>query len=109
MRFMGAKPAFLSLVVVKPGDNCSLLTSKTFQPRAVFRFDLLPRCHIDGDFLSLCRAFTYFTESDTSRPMDGQKPKVLVTYFKSETRGGMRVGQRIAVEGIKCVGPAWSA
>lgn len=36
--------------------------------------------------------------------MDGQELKILVTYFESETRGGVRVGQRVAVEGIKRVG-----
>ena len=36
--------------------------------------------------------------------MDGQELKVLVTYFEAETRGVVRVAQRIAVEGIKRVG-----
>lgn len=36
--------------------------------------------------------------------MDGQKLKTLVTYFESETRGGVRVGYRVAVVGIKRVG-----
>lgn len=101
---MGAQPAYSSLVVVNHGGTCSLLTSVTFQPRVVFGFDPLPRCPVDGGFLSLCQAFTYFTEGGTSLPVDGQELKVLVTYFESETRGGVRVAQRIAVEGIKRVG-----
>ena len=72
--------------------KCSLLTSVAFQPRVIFRFNPLPRRHIDGGFLSLCQAFTYFTEGGTRRPVDRQKLKVLVTYFESETRGGVRVG-----------------
>ncbi len=59
-RFMGAQPAYLSLVVVNHRGKCSLLTSEMFQPLVVCGFDPLPRCHLDGGFLSPGQAFPYF-------------------------------------------------